>query len=108
MFESNMTEVQTDTLTMEAMSAAGVEGFLKYFYTGGLDEVAKNLTLAFEMLQAGHKYEINDMELACKVILKKAEGKLFDAATALEIHQFCKIVKGLEDLDDHAFLAFIG
>ncbi|CAL8102708.1 unnamed protein product [Orchesella dallaii] len=64
MIESGMQETATRKVAMDGMPEDAVRALVKFLYTWDLSEPIKNLSIAIQLLQAGHKYEIKDLERA--------------------------------------------
>lgn len=91
MFDSRngeLQEQQTNMLEMEDISEKGVRALLAFLYCWDQTDANKNSIVAFELLNAGHKYDIPKLEeLMAEMLLKKG-SEWFDAEVSVKLFGF--------------------
>jgi hypothetical protein len=100
MFSSSMAEVDSREMTIEDMNAKSVDAFLKYLYQGEINMAITSATVAFDLLRAGHKYQIRSLEQTTIQLLMMEQMDKFKILTALEIFVFCGQVDYLKPMQD--------
>ncbi|ODM89636.1 BTB/POZ domain-containing protein 8 [Orchesella cincta] len=88
------------------MSAKGVEALLKFIYYSNLDDPMKSSSIAFELLEIGHQYEILGLENAMRNILLGQKCEWFEIDAVVLLYLWTLKVDGNEDLKWKALLAF--
>jgi len=102
MFMAPMAEVASSELMVDDMSWQGVDAFLKFLYHGEIDSAVVSSTIAFELLKAGHKYQIQALEKIGKELLYLEKDYKFEMSTALDMFTFCGHIDKLKPLQDKA------
>ncbi|ODN00210.1 Kelch repeat and BTB domain-containing protein 12 [Orchesella cincta] len=64
MFESGMSETMTRRVNIKDMTEEAMVAILKFLYTWDLELPMRNMSVASRLLQAGHRYEIKNLEQA--------------------------------------------
>ncbi len=88
-------EGESQEIKMADMSEKGVKALLAFLYYRGLEEPAKDLKLAIEVLRAANKYDISSLEKAVAVMIMHKPIEWFDIATTIELFFFSKNVEQL-------------
>ncbi len=91
MFQTTgMSECKDNCLVIGEMSEAGVRAMLQFIYWCDLEEPAKNCEMALELLEAGHKYLVEDLENAMLGIFGAMTCKWFTVDVALKLFRFSR------------------
>lgn len=64
MLQTDMSESKTRFLEIVDMTKNGIQALLEFIYCYDLEQAAKHSETAFELLKAGHKYQMEDLENA--------------------------------------------
>ncbi len=78
MFENGTEEAKKGQIQMLDNSKQVVKAFLAFLYFRDFTEPNKKLEVAFELLDAGHKYQIPDMEDVMTNVIKYKPLEWFD------------------------------
>lgn len=96
-FESNMVEATTSTLDLTDMTEAGVRALLAFLYYADITEAKKDCEVAFELFEAGHKYDVEDLEETMKRLIVDKDLDWFSVDMALSLLLFARnLVEGAE------------
>lgn len=84
MFESNMEEQQTCKMTIPEFSAEAIEQFLKFLYTGSI----QNVTNAMEIFELAAKYDVKKLKSASEehVLQTVDTTNAFDVLALAHLH----------------------
>jgi hypothetical protein len=100
MFVSSMSEMESNELLLEDMNAKSVDAFLKFLYHGDINSPIVNSNVAYDLLRAAHKYQIQTLEtVALELLLIENEHK-FEISTALHMFAFCGQVTSFKALQE--------
>lgn len=94
MFQSGMEEATTNTIEMPAMTEKSVRAFLAFLYYMDTSEAINSSDVAFELFEAGHKYDIKGLEDSMKNILLTKPFGWFSVPTALRLFLFARNLEG--------------
>ncbi len=90
MFQTQMKESKTSTVEMPDMSEQSVRAFLEYLYLWEVKRPNRSSLIAFELLHAGHKYDIKKLEESMEKILLSKDSTLYDVDVALKLFLFAR------------------
>ncbi len=85
-----MSESKDNTLEIVDMTAAGVRALLQFIYWWDLEMASKSCVMAFELLKAGHKYLMEDLEKAMTEIFLGMTFEWFSVDLAVKLLLFSK------------------
>lgn len=102
MFESDMEEKITSNVEMVEMTEVGVRAFLAYLYYMDTKDAQKNCEVALELLEASHKYDIEEMEKTLKGIIINKDNVWFTVDMVLKLFLFARNLEGGADLKTKA------
>lgn len=94
MFEAEMVESRTNCLEIEDMSEVGVKALLEFIYGWDLEEASKDCGIALELLKAGDKYQMEDLEDAMIKLICAMPFQWFSEDVAAEIKMYAGNVGG--------------
>jgi len=92
MFQTEFQETKEGACKVE-LSEAGVEAFLKFIYYSGVITPLKDPEIAFELLEAGHKYDIRSMEDSMLEVFAQQPSSWFGTNVDLLIRLFLLTLK---------------
>ncbi len=90
MFQTQMKESKTSTVEMPDMSEQSVRAFLEYLYLWEVKAANKSSLIAFELLHAGHKYDIKKLEESMEKILLSKESIWYNVDVAMKLFLFAR------------------
>lgn len=90
MFQTKMKESKTNTVEMPDMTEESVRAFLQYLYLWEVKEANKSSLIAFELLHAGHKYDIQKLEECMEKILLSKESPWYKVDVAMKLFLFAR------------------
>lgn len=88
MFDVEMQENLTKTLKLPDMTEAGIKALLAYIYCRDITEILKSSSLAFDLLVAADKYEIDSLVTVIWDVIMLKDKAWFSAATAFRLIKF--------------------
>lgn len=90
-FKTDMEEGKTGQLVIPEMTdEKSVRAFLGFLYNWDISPAQENSLVAFELFHAGHKYDIQQLELAMEHVLLSKPYGWFDAEVALKLYLFAR------------------
>lgn len=98
MFESDMKEAATNTIEMPEIQEASLRAFLRYLYYGDTTEAEDSCAVALEMMELGHKYNVEDLEKCMRNILMKKPFEWFNAKCAFLLFLFARNLQDYTNL----------
>ncbi|CAL8132378.1 unnamed protein product [Orchesella dallaii] len=85
-------EETTNNQVKLPISHAGADAFLKYLYYSDIEAAMGSPTLAMDLLELGHKYDISPLESEMKKILAGSKNWWYSADNALRLFDWsCKV-----------------
>ncbi|CAL8139432.1 unnamed protein product [Orchesella dallaii] len=91
--ENNFAESKNSKIEMPDVSKECVESLIGYFYTMDIPEAEKCSSLAVELYQISHKYEVTALEKKISVMLLLRSNSWYGVEAAVELLQFVKRVE---------------
>lgn len=103
MFHNEMLESKNNRVEINDMSEVGIRAFLAYIYLWETKEATQNSRIALELLKAGHKYDILDMEQCMRNLLLTKGSEWYkdeddNVEVALDLFLFVRNLEGEEAL----------
>ncbi|CAL8105947.1 unnamed protein product [Orchesella dallaii] len=85
-------EETTNNQVKLPISHAGADAFLKFLYYSDVEAAVRSPTLAMDLLELGHKYDISPLESKMKKILSIRKNWCYSADDALRLFDWsCKV-----------------
>ncbi len=94
MFQADMTESKNNCVEIVDMTEAGVRVLLQFIYDGNMGEALKSGEIAVELLEAGHKYQIEYLEDAMMQIIWSKPVNWLSVDLVLKVLLFSRNVGG--------------
>ncbi|CAL8132375.1 unnamed protein product [Orchesella dallaii] len=101
MFSTSCEETTNNQVKLP-ISHAGADAFLKYLYYSDIEVAMRSPTLAMDLLELGHKYDIYSLEISMKRILLGNDNWWYSADNALRLFDWSCKVKEHNDLKEKA------
>lgn len=101
MLSSDLKESRPNMIDLTETSEEGVQVLLNYIYSSEMEStmfLKESSSVAFELLQAAHKYEIDGLEIAMKKVFLKRNEDWYDVEVAMNLFLFARNVNGYDDL----------
>lgn len=89
-FKGCYAESEINVVEMVDMTTATVQAFLAYLYYFDTDKAADSSTIAVEVFQASHKYNVSSLKEEMKRFLLTKPDKWFEVEAALELFLFAR------------------
>ncbi|CAL8132390.1 unnamed protein product [Orchesella dallaii] len=87
-------EETTNNQVKLPISHAGVDAFLKFLYYSDVEAALGSPTLAMDLLELGHKYDISPLQSKMKKILSGRKNWWYSADNALRLFEWsCKVTE---------------
>ncbi|ODM96371.1 BTB and MATH domain-containing protein 42 [Orchesella cincta] len=97
MFQTDCKEFKEGACTMRK-SEEGVRAFLRFIYYASIEDPLESPTVALELLELGHEYDIPTLENAMKEMFLKKPDTWFSVDVAVLLFHRSLKVNGYEDL----------